>query len=160
MFNLQTRVDTTITDGGLIAVSGATWPVVSELTDPLPTAPIATVVERPAKIVNGTLPAIVPGTTNPMAGTLPDVIPPAGTRFIIQSGSAMVTTTAVGDFSFDWPEAFPTAILSVQLTSGDNVPREQGPIALRSATTLTTCRANAVGRTSGTVRCDYIAIGW
>ena len=72
----------------------------------------------------------------------------------------MATTNGAGDFFFEWPEAFPTGILSVQLTSGDNVPREQGPIALRSATTLTTCRANAIGRTSGPVRCDYIAIGW
>ena len=103
---------------------------------------------------------IVPGKTNPMGGSLPDVIPPAGTRFIIQAGSAVAAVNGFGDLSFDWPEAFPAAILSVQLTSGENVPREQGPIALRSATTLTTCRANAIGRTSGAVRCDFIAIGY
>ena len=109
---------------------------------------------------------IVPGTTNPMGGTLPDVTPTAGTQFIIQTGSVSVAANEFGDISFNWPEPFSTAILSVQLTSGDNVPREQGPIALRRTTDLTTCRANAIGRTSGAgpaggpVRCDYIAIGY
>lgn len=124
-----------------------------EQTGPLPADMSATVeAQRLAKIV--------PGTTNPMGGTLPGTIPPAGSRFIIQAGSVVAPVNSYGDFAFDWPEAFSAAILSVQLTSGENVPREQGPIALRSATTLTTCRANAVGRTSGTVRCDYLAIGY
>jgi len=109
---------------------------------------------------------IVPGQSNPMGGTLPEVTPTAGTQFIIQAGSVSTTANEFGDISFNWPEPFSTAILSVQLTSGDNVPREQGPIALRRTTDLTTCRANAIGRTSGAgpaggpVRCDYIAIGY
>ncbi len=102
---------------------------------------------------------IVPGKTNPAATVLPEAVPPAGSRFIIQAGSVVPTTNAAGDFSFEWPEAFPTGILSVQLTSGDS-DAHLGAIVLRSATTLTTCHASAVGRASAPVRCDYIAIGY
>ena len=120
----------------------------------------ATVASLSATAAAQRLARIVPGTANPLGGTLPVTTPPASTQFIIQPGSVYAPVNEFGDFSFDWPEAFPSAILSVQLTSGENVPRVQGPIALRSATTLTTCRANAIGRTSGNVRCDYIAIGY
>lgn len=123
-----------------------------EQTGPLPADMSATVeAQRLAKIV--------PGQTNPMAAAGVGVVPPAGSRFIIQAGSVVATTNAVGDFFFEWPEAFPTAILSVQLTSGDNVVHN-GAIALRNVTTLTTCHANADGLTSVGVRCDYIAIGY
>ncbi|MDK9332662.1 hypothetical protein FAM23868_002002 [Propionibacterium freudenreichii] len=136
------------------------WELGSELTVPLPPAATATVVDRPAKIVNGTLPeTIVLGQTNPMGTALPGGIPPAGSRFIVQAGSAVATANAAGDFFFNWPEAFPTAILSVQLTSGENVAHN-GAIALRPATTLTTCHACAAGNATGAVRCDYIAIGY
>ena len=101
---------------------------------------------------------IVPGTTNPMA-TLPDVIPPAGTRFITQAGSVTATTNEAGSFSFKWPEAFPTAILSVQLTSG-NRDLHNGAISLRDSTGLAVCNATAPGRVSGVVRCDFIVIGY
>ena len=89
----------------------------------------------------------------------PSLAPPAGTRFIIQSGSAAAVTNAAGSFSFEWPEAFPTAILSVQLTSGNNVSHD-GVIAVQPNTSLTTCRANAVGHPNKAVRCDFIVIGY
>lgn len=102
---------------------------------------------------------IVPGRGNPMGTTLPGTLPTADTRFIIQAGSATATVNGTGDFSFNWPEAFPTGILSVQLTSGDSTAHS-GTLALRPVTTLTTCQGNAAGNTSGAVRCDYIAIGY
>ena len=102
---------------------------------------------------------IVPGRGNPMGTTLPGGITPADSRFIIQAGSATAPTNAAGDFSFNWPEKFPTAILSVQLTSGDSTAHS-GTLALRPVTTLTTCQGNAAGNTSGAVRCDFIAIGY
>ena len=102
---------------------------------------------------------IVPGRGNPMGTTLPGTLPPAGTQFIIQAGSATAAVDESGDFSFKWSEPFSTAVLSVQLTSGDSTA-QIGAIALRPSTTLTTCNANASGNTSGAVRCDYIAIGY
>ena len=102
---------------------------------------------------------IVPGRPNWMANTLPGTIPPADIRFITQSGSATAAVNELGDFSFKWPEVFPTGSLSVQLTSGDSTAHN-GAIALRPVTTLTTCHANAAGNTSGYVRCDYTATGY
>ena len=123
-----------------------------EQTGPLPADVSATVeAQRLAKIV--------PGQTNPMAASGEGTIPTAGSQFIIQAGSAVATVNAAGGFSFEWPEAFPTAILSVQLTSGDNAVHA-GAIELRNVTTLTVCHANAPGCTDGVVRCDYIAIGY
>jgi len=102
---------------------------------------------------------IAPGRGNPMGTTLPGTLPPAGTQFIIHAGSATAAVNESGDFSFKWAEPLSTAILSVQLTSGDSTAHN-GAIALRPSTTLTTCDANAAGNTTGYVRCDYIVIGY
>jgi len=168
--SLPADISTTVADmsAALVNVSAALENMSATVTDTSTTVAdmSATVTDTSATLADMStaeeaqrLTKIVPGRGNPMGTTLPGTLPPADTQFIIQAGSATSAVDESGDFSFKWSEPFSTAVLSVQLTSGDSTAHS-GTLALRPSTTLTTCNAHATGNTSGAVRCDYIAIGY
>ena len=85
--------------------------------------------------------------------------PTAGTgQFYMQAGSTIVTTNAGGDATITFPTAFPTGLLTVLATDGD----DSGSTAVVSIVGTGTTRSsfNLSSPKVGTVRINWIAIGW
>lgn len=87
------------------------------------------------------------------------------TQPIIQAGSVAGTTNGTGYLSISFPSAFPTGILTVILTNGDQDAATYG-LTTASGVSTSGFSARAVNPNSGGaytnqgVRFNYIAIGW
>jgi len=95
-------------------------------------------------------------------------VPPFGNGggFLIQAGQVIVTTNAAGGAVFNWPTPFPNGVLSVMIMMGDASSTQIGVVSgIWSQTTLTywggICGTLETGPIqTGSVRLNYIAIGW
>lgn len=89
-----------------------------------------------------------------------------GGGFLWQAGQVIVSTNSAGGASFNWPTPFPNGVLSVMIMMGDSTSTQIGVVSsIWSQTTLTywggicgTLEAGPIQ--SGSVRLNYIAIGW
>jgi hypothetical protein len=100
---------------------------------------------------------------------------PAGTNFLVQAGSAIVTTDSNSFGKITWPKPFPNGLLSCQLMGGDDTgfnDLNAIPSGARWGTSpanKTYVAFNIYGASSGvrtrawpnkTVRIEWLAIGW
>jgi len=91
--------------------------------------------------------------------------PPAGTQFLIQSGSTVIAKEVNGYGSIFYPTPFPNGLVSVQVTNGDIVATGRGwqpavNMANQTALHVNLSNGSGVGYSANVWRCDWIAIGW
>ena len=109
-----------------------------------------------------------------VGGVLAGSAPAAGTGFLIQAGSSVVTTDNSGFARITFPVPFPNGLLMFHPSNGDtNVDRSKAAAltfgvaggsphgtGTKVDTVISVERYNAAPETNTTVRCNWIAIGW
>jgi hypothetical protein len=95
-------------------------------------------------------------------------VPPFGNGggFLWQAGQIITTTNSAGGFGFNFPTPFPNGVLSVMVMMGDATSTQIGVVAaLWGGTTLSGFAGIAADIATGpinigTVRLNYLAVGW
>ena len=94
-------------------------------------------------------------TASALVGTAPSVS--GSTRWMMQAGTVVGTTSAFGVYAVTFPTAFPNGVLTVVTNNGDNT----GPTTTYVYSYSTSSFAVVFpGYNSVPARCNYIAIGW
>jgi hypothetical protein len=107
-------------------------------------------------------------------GTLAGGIPAAGTGFLVQAGTSVLTTDNSGFARITFPSPFPNGLLTFIPSNGDmNVDRSKAAAltfgiaggsphgtGTKADVVVSVERYNAAPETNTAVRCNWIAIGW
>ena len=89
-----------------------------------------------------------------------------GGGFLVQAGQVISTTNASGGFGFNFPTPFPNGVLSVMVMMADGSSTQIGVVCgIWPQTNLSSwngiCGTLAGGPVNtGTVRLNFIAVGW
>ena len=137
--------------GSTVTINGSTWICVPTGASDTPTW--TNTVQAGAIGLFGRSGSLVGGT-------------PAGNTFLIQAGATVVTTNSSGIGTVTFPTPFPTGLVTVLLTDGDDsATGSDAIVSLRTAPTITSFKFQAiygpVGEPHvGSMRINWIAIGW
>lgn len=91
--------------------------------------------------------------------------PPAGTDFLVQTGSTVLAQEVNGYGTITMPATFPNGLVSVHAVNGDMLTTGRGwqagvTGATRSVINVNLSNGSGVGYSAGAWRCDWIAYGW